>query len=191
MSTRRGRVAAGAALLLLAGCGVSTQGAPVRVDDDDVPFELLSPSTTLAAPDSVPQEAALLSVCFHRGTTVESVHRLGAQAGVDAALGFFLGGPRPEEAANGLSTAVFDPAIVLGARETGGIATVALSPTFTEAGAQVQLDIIVELVCTLTAQPGVGQVAFELGGERVDVPRGDGSLTDAPVSREDYPQLIG
>ncbi|MDQ3980678.1 MAG: GerMN domain-containing protein, partial [Actinomycetota bacterium] len=73
---------------------------------------------------------------------------------------------------------------------SAGVATVGLSSTFAEATGATQLDLIVELVCTLTAQPGIGQVRFELRGERIEIPRGDGSLTAEAVSRDDYRGLI-
>ncbi len=47
-----------------------------------------------------------------------------------------------------------------------------------------------QLVCTFTARAGIGQVAFTLSGAPVDVPRGDGSLTADPVSRDDYAELL-
>lgn len=178
-------------LSLFAACGVRSEGDPTAVADDDVPFGLLTTSTTAPPPPTtIPAVTFPLTVCFHRGPEVLPVPRSAPERGVTAAIRALLDGPTAEEAEQGISSAVFDPAIVLSARATGGIATVELSPAFADVGTVVQLDVIVELVCTLTAQPGVGQVSFELRGLPVEVPRGDGSLTAEPVSRDDFPGVI-
>jgi spore germination protein GerM len=45
---------------------------------------------------------------------------------------------------------------------------------------------LTQLVFTMTALHGVKQVQFLMNGERVSVPRGNGTLTDQPVKRSDY-----
>ncbi len=188
--TRRRHLELAALLLCCVACGVSMQGRPVAVDDDNVPFALLDPSTTTSTPAPAESTTGAVTVCFHQGPTVVPVERSTIEPSISTALRVFLRGPTPDEAANGLSTAVFDPSLVAGARVSAGVATVGLSSTFAEATGATQLDLIVELVCTLTAQPGIGQVRFELRGERIEIPRGDGSLTAEAVSRDDYRGLI-
>jgi spore germination protein GerM len=73
---------------------------------------------------------------------------------------------------------------------TGGVATVSLTRAFADVEADAQLLAIGQLVCTLTARPGTGQVRFTLDGTDIDVPRQDGSLTAEPVTRDDYRDLI-
>ena len=177
-------------LLVLVACGVSPERHPHVVDDDKVPFGLLTTSTTTATTATTATGGTAVTLCFHRGPVVVPVGRSSPQPAAGDVLHLFLEGPSSEEAADGFSTAVFDPRIISSVGVTAGVATVELSQAFTEAGARVQLDVIVELVCTLTAQPGIGQVAFQLRGERVEVPRGDGSLTSQPVSRDDYRTAI-
>jgi spore germination protein GerM len=179
-----------ALLLCCVACGVSMQDGPVVVDDDNVPFALLDPSTTTSMPAPAESTTSTVTVCFHQGPAVVSVERAESEPSVSTALRIFLRGPSADEAANGLSTAVFDPSLIAGARVAAGVATVSLSSTFADATGATQLDFIVELVCTLTAQPGIGQVRFELRGERIEIPRGDGSLTAEAVSRDDYRGLI-
>ena len=70
---------------------------------------------------------------------------------------------------------------------TGGIATVELSADFTAASSTDQRAAVAQIVCTLTARPGIGQVQFQLNAKPADVPRGDGSTTSKPVSRDDLP----
>ena len=95
--------------------------------------------------------------------------------------------PTAAEQSSGLST-VLTPGGT--GTVTGGIATVGLSADFTAASSTDQLAAAAQIVCTLTACPGIGQVQFQLDGKPVDVPRGDGSTTSKPVSRDDYPTLI-
>jgi spore germination protein GerM len=71
-----------------------------------------------------------------------------------------------------------------------GVATVDLRPTISALGSDEQLLAVAQVVCTLTGRPGVGPVAFTLDGSPVDIPRGDGSLTNEPVSRDDYAELL-
>ena len=186
----RAGIAVIAALAMLAACGVGTESTAVPVDDDDVPFGLLTTPTTAPPPDITTSDSATaITLCFHLGPDVTTVSRAAPEQGVTAALDAFLDGPSSDEQDAGISSAVFDPDVVLAGRVNAGTATVELSPAFADAGTTIQLDVIIELVCTLTAQPGVGQVAFELRGERIEVPRGDGSLSAEPLSRDDFPEL--
>ena len=55
---------------------------------------------------------------------------------------------------------------------------------------QDPLATIAQLVCTLTQQRGVGAVRFTVDGVPFDVPIANGSLTEGPVSRDDYAPLL-
>ncbi len=90
-----------------------------------------------------------------------------------------------------LRTAVGDPSIVGQVRLVAGTAEVDLLSAISALAGDEQLLAVAELVCTLTGRPGVGRVSFTLNGAPVDVPRGDGSLTARPVSRDDYRVLLG
>ena len=50
---------------------------------------------------------------------------------------------------------------------------------------------LAQLVFTLTALPGIGQVVFERGGVPIDVPRSDGSLVSGVITREDFAGVLG
>jgi spore germination protein GerM len=71
-----------------------------------------------------------------------------------------------------------------------GIAAVDLTPGFAELPGDRQLRAVAQMTCTLTAQPGVGQVRYTLGGSSIAVPRADGSVTGDPVTRQDYGSLL-
>ncbi|MGH9022375.1 MAG: GerMN domain-containing protein [Acidimicrobiia bacterium] len=183
----------GVAPLLFGGCGIRTAEQPTLIDDREVPFGLLDessiPPTTAPPPrEPVPQPrdtAPQITICKFDNDRLTEVRRVGA-AGVEGVLSALVSGVPPEERDRGLTTAVFDPAVVRGMSELGGVVSVDLARSFTDAGASDQLRMIAELVCSLTAQPGIGQVAFALENQAVAAPRGDGSTTYDPVSREDY-----
>lgn len=71
-----------------------------------------------------------------------------------------------------------------------GIASVDLRSSVEDLSGRNQLLAFAQLVCTLTAQPGIGSVAFTVDGQPIEVPRGDGSLTSGSVSRDAYASLI-
>jgi spore germination protein GerM len=113
-----------------------------------------------------------------------------ADASLDAVIDWVEAGPLSDpETASGLLSEV--PAgSVRDVELRGGVATVSLTRGFADMQADAQLLAVGQLVCTLTARPGVGQVRFTLDGADIDVPRQDGSLTAEPVTRDDYRDLI-
>ena len=181
----------------LAACGVRTDDRPSFADDRTVPYGLLDPSTTTTvAPTTTttaPEEVVVFRLCFRRGDRIVPVGRPVPADGVPAlpsVVSALLAGPNGAEQAAGLGSALFSGDLLLGVVPAGGVATVDLAPAFTEAAITEQLLALAQVVCTLTSQPGIGQVAFTLAGAPIEVPRGDGSLTGLPVSRDDYAGLI-
>ena len=73
---------------------------------------------------------------------------------------------------------------------TDGVANVDLHASFLEIQPADQILAIAQVVCTITGLPGIGQVRFTQQGRPTDVPRADSSLTDKPVSRDDYQSLL-
>jgi spore germination protein GerM len=115
------------------------------------------------------------------------VRRVSVNPNINAVLKALAQDPSTQEKALGLGTSVTSG---ITAKVRKGIADVTLNSDFASNSSADQLTAVAQIVCTLTAQPGIGQVQFELGGTAAAVPRGDGSSTSAPVSRDDYPQLI-
>jgi hypothetical protein len=173
----------------LAACGVRAEGDAQIQDGDDVPFGLLDeaapplvPPTTSGVSDGVP-------LCFLDGdgltVVVSDLDGTGDLMSVVRALA-----DPPAATGAELRTALAEQRLVRELSVEGGIARVDLLPAITDLGGDEQLLAVAQLVCTLTGQPGVGPVAFTLEGASVDVPRGDGSLTSEPVSRDDYADLL-
>ena len=175
-----------------AACGVPTSDEPTLARANDVPFGLLATSTTLPPTTTAPNRPAgpELTVCMFREGQLVTVARPGSPQGLDPALTALRSGVSEAERITGLASALFDGAVVTSIAPRAGVALVDLGEPFAAVGPGDQLRIIAQLVCTFTAQPGTGQVLFTFGGNAVEVPRGDGSLTAAPVSRDDYSVMI-
>ncbi len=179
----------GALAVLAAGCAVPAQDDARRVRDEAVPFALLDPQ----APPIVPPASGLSSepaaLCFVRdGRLVVVSHEIGAPADLQAALDA-LASP-PASAGPLIRTALTEPSVVGDVRLLGGIARVDLLPEISALPADEQLLAVAQIVCTLTGRAGVGQVSFTLQGARLAVPKGDGSLVNSPVARDDYAGLM-
>jgi spore germination protein GerM len=188
--SRRAALVTGVLLVVVTGCGVPVADDPTVVADNNVPFGLLS-STSTTTTTAVPAAPAVpLTVCFYRDDVLQPTARQAAISGVGPALEALQAGPTRPEQRERLTSAIFDPAVLVSAQRAGGVAHIALGESFTLAGPTEQLRIIAQAVCTMTALPGIGQVAFDLAGAPVEIPRGDGSLTAAPVSRDDYAALL-
>lgn len=172
----------------LAGCGVPVDARVDVEDDADVPGGLLSP----AAPEgTVPAGAAArpVTICLlgRDGRLREVTRDAPEGSGITEVLDALAAPPNVDERTAGLSTGMPTTLDVDGVDVEAGVATVSLTDAFADRSSREQLDAVAQIVCTLTAQPGIGQVHFELGGVNVDVPRGDGASTSDPVSRSDYP----
>ena len=157
-----------------------------------MPFGLLdqpssTTSSTLAAPDTVSVRLCLIGP---DGTLVPISRDLPSTASPADVVRAVGDAPSDAERALGLSTAVGDDAVVNGVHVDAGVANVDLGEDVVAGSARNQLDVVAQVVCTLTQQPGVGQVRFLVDGVGVEVARGDGSTTSEPVSRADYDNLI-
>jgi spore germination protein GerM len=187
MSARRPSVViVGMVLVIaLAACGVQTQDQPVTVDRDAVPFALLDATTTTRP--GVPGSSVTIYL-VGKGGLVPVTRTAGDGRGPAAAFAALIDGPTSAEAAAGLvSQVVEENAVLVGVHN--GLATVRLGSVL-DASNAVALDPIAQIVLTLTAFPGVDRVAFVIDGERVEIPRADGSLSSAPVTRAEYAPLV-
>lgn len=184
---------AGAAVLVLAavGCGIHPSEQATFQPDERVPFALLEPTTTSTS-TVTPADAVLAQLCLIDDTGAVRPLPRRVPAGfeiVDLAKAIARG-PSPEERQAGWTTALPSPELVATVTVGGGVADVDLTESFTSMPTDDQLKAVTQLVCTLTGQPGVGQVQFTVSGSPVAVPRGDGSTTSDAVSRDVYDNLI-
>jgi spore germination protein GerM len=171
--------------IVVAACGVDTQDQPVEVDRDSVPFGLLE-STTTTGPAGPGRSVVVYFVSrpglvpVNRAT--DSVPTPGA------AFQQLLAGPTVAESRAGLVSEVPDEGLrLVGIRD--GLARVRFSSDF-DTQQRVAVRPIGQIVLTLTEFATVDRVAFTVGDDRVEVPRGDGSVSTAPVLRDDYTNLL-
>lgn len=182
-------IALGAAGLCFAACGVPTQRVAHSTPDAQVPSGLLSPTppTSTTLPPTTATSAATICLTSAFGPLSTAVRQVPANPSTNVILKALAQVPTAQEKALGLGTSV---ASGITAKVQKGIADVSLNPEFASNSSTDQLTAVAQIVCTLTEQPGIGQVQFDLGGAAAAVPRGDGSSTSSPVSRDDYPNLI-
>lgn len=179
-------------VLVVAGCGVASESNAHRVPDDDVPFELLAPPTTVRpTTTSTSPDTSTVEVYFAAGDSLVPVEReierpIEPLDVVEA----LAAGPDESEQASGITSHLPEDGGIESVTLTGGVATVETLPSFATVPPERQRLALAQVVFTLSARPGVGKVSFAVDGQPVDVPVGDGTLTSAPVSREDYPVVV-
>ena len=174
--------------LALPGCGLPLERAARPQPDKSVPFQLLDAD----APPLVPttdEPRASVELCFISDRTLVPVATPVAEDPAPVDLVRALATPPVD--ARALRSALSDVDLVLSVKVTGGVALVDLAPEVATTGTEAQLLLVAQLVCTLTARPGIGQVAFRLDGAPVQVPAPDGAVTSGLVARDDYASLIG
>ncbi len=166
-----------------AACGVPTDDSASKLHTKDVPFGLLDQEAGAKAADSGQLE--VLVYFAKDGRLVASSRRLAPPISARSLVNSLSRGPNGVEIAAGLRSALPDGAVSR-VGLSSGTARVDLARPFTELSSSDQIIALGQLVYTLTGQPGVGLVRFTLMGASTEVPRADGSLTTARVSRDDY-----
>jgi hypothetical protein len=187
----RRRVLVALAVVVLGGaCGIATDDGPRVLPRNDVPFELLAPSTTTVnstTPVAVTTEVPVYLVGANRLVVVRRL--VESPPSLFRAIESLLAGPTAEEAGAGLRSAVTNQTRLLSVRVQSGVATIDLSGDFASIGGQDQILALAQLVYTATAAQGVLGVRFSLDSKAVEVPRGDGTLTQEPLGPTDYAGL--
>lgn len=171
-------------------CGVPTDGSPREISADELPPGLVeAPSTTATSTPKGDAEVVQLYYVLE-DELAPAFGDVTRPARVDAVLRALLDGPAEEFADEGYRSALPQgEELVLSAELRAGVSRVELMPTFREIPAADQVLAVGQIVLTLTARPGVGQVRFVLDGQPIAVPRADGSVTTQTVSRDDYTAL--
>ena len=179
-----------AATATAAGCGVPRDHKPQALALADLP-PALAPDAGQATTTTTAGALQVDVVIFlaRQDRTVRVVRTLATPVAVEDRLRALLSGPTDAERATGIRTAIAPDATVLHATVTGGVADVDLSSSFVDLTGQEQILAVAQVVFTATETPGVSGVRFELAGERVAVPTGDGTLTDGPLTRSNFEAL--
>jgi spore germination protein GerM len=184
------------ALAALAGlavaCGVPSDASPRALAAHEVPFGLLGPTSTSTSepPDlSGYPRASVVIYLVKQGRLVAASRQVRAPVSLAKTLTALLVGPTDAEAAQDIQTAIGPSATLLSANVTAGVATLNMSSGFGQVAGPSQITEVAQLVFTATTEPPVGAVTFELQGQPVQVPDGEGTLTGRPLTRRDFPAL--
>jgi len=178
---------------LLAGCGVPQDSAPRLLDSPSSPFALPG-SSPAPVPDD--QGAATgsgqqLALYFVRdGRLEQTIRPTATAASLPVLIQALLGGPTTGELESGLTSVIPATLTVEDVSLEQETAVVALG------GPQEQISsaqplAFAQIVTTLTQSPSVSGVRFRLDDVDLPVPRADGLLSEAPLRRSDYVDLIG
>ena len=173
-----------ALLVLLAGCGVPEDEAPRALDPAAAPFRVFDD-----APPQAVGEGRVALYFVRNGLVVLQTRAVERSTDIDQLLDLLLEGPTPEQVAAGtrsLLPAGFEVEDV----EVGpdGVAVVTLG----DSAAQATTPPLgyAQIVATLTAPGRARAVRFRLDGADLRVPRGDTSLSDQPLTKRDYADLL-
>ncbi|HVE45555.1 MAG TPA: GerMN domain-containing protein [Acidimicrobiales bacterium] len=177
-------------LTVFAGCSVDPDKSARVAEDDQVPFRLLDRAAPpIVSTTEPPGGGEPVTLYFVREGRLVPIERELDEGVTPQDVVAALAAPPTGEGVPA-RTALSDPLVVRDIAVVAGIARVDLAQSIAELGGGDQLLAVAQIVCTLTARPGVGQVAFTLEGSPIEVPRGDGSLVAHPVSRDDYTILF-
>ncbi|MCU1426541.1 MAG: hypothetical protein JWL83_541 [Actinomycetia bacterium] len=173
--------------MVAGGCGNRTQSHPVRLDQRQVPFGLLRPPTSTVPPTTLPVRKYPFVVYFQGvDGIVPAIRTVGARPDPAAVGKALLAGPTGEEVQVGMRTAI--PPLAIGSIGKIVRHTVAVDlrrPLIDVSGAEQKV-AVAQIVLSLTFLDGVNHVRFLLDGSPVSVPRGNGTVTRAAVTRADY-----
>ena len=183
---RIGGLLAVIALLLLAGCGVPTDDAPRALDPADAPGGVLE---TSAPEDEGEGRIALYFVRGDPERVVLQPRAVERSPEMKELLELLLEGPTQEQVAAGTRSAI-PTSLQVESVEVGprGVAVVTLGGDDTQVGTSPLG--FAQIVATLTAPGRAEAVRFRFDGADLRVPRGDGSLTDEPLDRDDYREVL-
>ena len=161
------------------------------------PPSTLPPSTTSTVAVSTTTTSTTIAPTFQEtlyfvrdGKLVPVVRTRTSQPDLQGVAGDLTAGALPTDVPPGLRSVV-KPEHLQSVDATAGVARVNLTAEFIDRLPTGEQQLaIAQLVYTLTAQPGIGQVVFEVGGTPIDVPRSDGSLATGRITRDDLPGVL-
>jgi spore germination protein GerM len=179
------RAIAGILLLLLAGCGVPVEDE-ARTLPSQSPRVWSSPTPAVVETGPVTETIYLVK----GGLLVAVPRKVATEPVVDELMEDLLAGPTLAEKGAGISSALLGSNVVADVQVRDGMATVELAANVEGTGRNDDVLAFGQIVCTLTSLPGIHWAIFTRGGQRIEVPRGDGSLTADPLNAAGYSRLI-
>jgi spore germination protein GerM len=183
-----------AAAVGVAGCGVPSDSRPRTLSASGVPFGLLAPTTPTSTEPSGTDSAHLPTADIYflapaGGPLVSVRHTVADPITLTSVLEALLSGPSQGEQAAGFESLISTQTKLQSAQVVDGVAHVDVSREFLEVSGPEQIVALAQIVYTATALPGVNSVAFSIDGKPREVPTQDGTLTQKPLTRNDYGRL--
>lgn len=195
----RAAVPGGAAAVLLvlalaAGCGLPTDSGPQAIPRAHVPFRLLSPSPPPTPTTTAPTSVLALVQVYLVGANQQPVavgRYVPVRATLLSTLDALMDGPTTVEATGGYTTAIPPGTRVLSAVQastpSGTTVTVDFNESFGQVTGSAQVSAVEQVVFTVADQVGPDTgVVFEIRGNPIDVPTGNGVQVNGPVHALDF-----
>ncbi|MCW6006740.1 GerMN domain-containing protein [Micromonospora sp. CPCC 205371] len=178
--------AAAAAFILAAGCGVTVQDEPQQVQPPRGPHRILASGLP-----EVPAPGASEEVLYFikDGALVPATRRVRVTPTVETLVRDLVAGPTDAERDNGLGSALTGTTLSLAARD-GNQITIEMDEPVAGTGRSDEVLAYGQIVTTLTARPEITSVVFTRDGQRIGIPRADGSLSETPLTAADYASLV-
>jgi spore germination protein GerM len=175
-----------AAALIMSGCGLPSDGHARALDPSAAPYRVLTRDHA-----DVPPGTHRVVVFLVRDDALVPVPRRIREAPDPASvLTVLSAGPTEQEQADGLASALPPDADVRVVDRANTVVVVDLPAAPDTSNRSDAVLGYGQVVLTLTALPSVTGVRFEQDGKALQVPGADGALTDGPLSRLDYRELI-
>jgi spore germination protein GerM len=173
----------------LAACGIPTAAEPTPIAKSDVPYHLLNPpttTTTLAGSPPAVGVAEQIYLVAPNGHLVAATREVAVPASLTQVVGALLAGPTATESASGIQSFLNRTGVQVTLAQGTGVATVDFTTNPIQVVGPDQTLAIAQVVYTLTQQPGVTGVTFEIAGKGIEVPTAAGAQVPGPVARADY-----
>jgi spore germination protein GerM len=177
-----------AVMVVAAACGIPIGPSPTPIAKGAVPFHLLSPNTPTTATTNTPSGALAPEIIYlaaqdqHLSPVSRDVR---VPASLTQVLGALLEGPTAAESNSGLQS-FLTPDTAVTATVTGDIATIDFASNPIEVVGVDETLAVAQVVFTATEQDGVRGVVFQIAGQPIPVPAGNGTQVPGPVSRSTY-----
>jgi hypothetical protein len=187
----------GILVTVAAGCGVPTDGDPVSVSQERVPYRLLSPSSPPSESPTAPSgtlvtrpQIFFVSPTGHLVASPQTLPATGLGTVEDALLERLTAGPTDADRALGLDTALGQGAELRFSRVEAGVASLEVTPGDPPPSAERLPLAVAQVVLTATSVAGVDSVILLRDGHPVDVPLPGGEQVAGPVTAEQYASLL-
>jgi hypothetical protein len=179
--------AAFALVFAVSGCGVPTEDDPRHVSPPNGPYTDFGGERARAPAIG----AAAERLCFIRDDKLVPVsRRIAAWPTIETQIRHLLAGPDATERDAGMTSALTGAMVVAGIRLARGEVTVEIEQSPDDIGRSDEVLAFGQIVCTLTTRADVTGVSFSHDGQRLGIPRADGSLTRVPLTARDYADLM-